>query len=176
MKKTSYDLYASMQVELPSDNHVSGDVTHTSYIFCCTQKGCAARTDSWRAFKQISPQPGSLTEGAQQGSGNAKSSARAALSASATAATEPKQHMQPDWSAASETDTWGLGSNEWGSSAGKPEESDFMELNSALDQLSMRPPPPLQVAALDILYCLQNAHPSAEVCQLDAPLPGSFSI
>ena len=65
LKKTSYDLYASMQVELPSHSHVTGDVTQTIYIFCCTQEGCAARADSWRAFKQISPQPGSLTEGAQ---------------------------------------------------------------------------------------------------------------
>ena len=144
------DLYASMQVELPSDSRVSGDVTHTIYFFCCAQEGCAARIDSWRAFKQISPQPGSLTEGAQ-GRGDAKSLAHAALSASASAATEPKQHMQPDWPAASETDTWGLSSNEWGSSTGKAEESDFMELNSALDHLSMRPPPPLQVTALDIL-------------------------
>lgn len=164
-----------MQVELPSHSHVTGDVTQTIYIFCCTQEGCAARADSWRAFKQTSPQPGSLTEGAQ-GRLDSKSSACAALSASASAATEPKQHMQPDWSAAPETDTWGLSSNEWGSSAGKPEDSDFLELNSALDQLSMRPPPSLQVAVLDILYCLQNARPSADVCQDDAPLPEIFSI
>ena len=31
-----------------------------------------------------------------------------------------------------------------------------MDLNSALDQLSMQASPSLQVAVLDILYCLQN--------------------
>jgi hypothetical protein len=131
-------------VELPPDGHVSPEVTQTLFIFCCTREHCAVSTDSWRAFKHIYPQPGKFTEGAQ-GRAFLEPVHHAALSASAGAATEPKLQMQHDWSAAPKTDTWGLSSNDWGSCPENPGDADFMELNSALDELSMQPPPSLQV-------------------------------
>lgn len=72
------------------------------------------------------------------------------LSTSASRAPQTKQAVQPDSSATAATDTWGLSSEDWGVSAGEPGENDIMDLNAALEELSVQPVHPAQVSLCGI--------------------------
>ena len=142
----SPDLHVSLQVQMPHRVQDSGE---TLYIFCCTQEACAARTDSWRAYRHAAPQshsPPRKHQAADQPA-QAQSLSRASVGRTMHSGHEP----ECEGSLLAQTDDWGLGSSDWGAETSQSQDADVSEINAALDQLSMQPTKPIQVL-LDPLH------------------------